>query len=279
MISPNTLVLAPRFDSPAHAERVRRLPTPFQLFRYVSGSEHLHFGLYERPEQSLTEAQQRNTDKLLRLIPRSARRVLDVGCGIGGTSVLLAERGHQVLALAPDQALIDYARSLAEERGVAHRCEFRALRLQDLPIDTEPFDVVLSQESLQYIHPLDATMRRIAELTRPGGRVVIGDQTLRAPQYRSYCQFHEASGIAADATAAGLQLFHHEDVSYEAAHQVPAAVSMLRSMRDEICAFFKSTWPDIEAHHDVCVHNGVLEGEFYASGMLGYEHFAWVRPS
>ncbi len=279
MRTSSSVLRSPRFVSDAHAERVRRLPTPFQLFRYVSGSEHLHFGLFEHPEQSLTEAQERNTAKLLAAIPRTASRVLDIGCGIGGTSVMLAQRGHEVLAFAPDAALIDYARAQARHASVAHRCDFRALRLQDLASDTPPFDVVLSQESLQYIHPLDEAMRRIASLTRPGGRVVIGDQVLRAPQYRAHCQFHASAEILAAAEAAGLQLVHHEDVSAAAVPTVPHSVERLRALRDEILEFFRSTHPDIERDLEVCLHNGGLEGDFYRQGLLGYEHFTWIRPA
>lgn len=267
------------FASPAHADRARRLPTPFQLFRYMTGSEHLHFGLFESPDEPMATAQERNMRLLLQRVPAAPSRVLDVGCGIGGTSVALAERGHRVLGIAPEPPLIDYARALAADRGVAGRCEFRAARLQDLPADAGPFDVVLSQESLQYIHPLEEAMRRIAALTRPGGRVVVGDQVLRELRYRNLCQFHDSAGILAAAEAAGLRLVHHGDVTRQALHQVPVSLRILKHLRAEILEFFRPAHPDIEHHLDVCLRNGGVEGDYYWRGWIGYEHFAWDRPA
>ena len=52
------------------------------------------------------------------------------------------------------------------------------------------YDVVLSQESLQYIHPLNKTMAVLRERVRHGGRLVIGDQVLRDPRGKNMVQFH-----------------------------------------------------------------------------------------
>lgn len=268
-----------QFSSAAHADRARRLSTPFQLFRYVTDSEHLHYGLYESPDEPMAAAQERHMHLLLQWIPVSAARVLDVGCGIGGTSVVLAARGHRVYGCAPDEPLIDYARALALEHGVEDRCEFHTQRLQDVPAGAGPFDAVLGQESLQYLHPLAPAMRHIARLTRPGGRVVAGDQILRALQYRSLCQFHDGASILAAGAAAGLRLLHHGDVSPQAVHQVPAALRALHDLRAEILGFFRPAHPDIEHHLDVCVRNSGVEGDFFRRGHLGYEHFVWERPA
>lgn len=268
-----------QFASPEHAEAVRVLPTPFQMFRYMTGSEHLHFGLFLSPDDDFAVAQDRNMQHLLRWIPVDAAKVLDVGCGIGGTSVTLAERGHHVTAFAPDQPLIDYGRALAAQRGVAARCQFFRATLQDVPGNTEPFDVVLSQESLQYIHPLHWTMQRLFQLTKPGGRLVIGDQVLRAPEHRKHVQFHTSQDILAEAKAAGFVLVHHQDVTAMARHTVPVSLRLLRQLRPEILSFFATAHPDIEHHLDVCLHNGGIEAEWYLQGKIGYEHFAFDRPA
>ena len=269
---------ARRFESAAHAERVRRLPTPFQLFRYVTGSDHLHFGLYTTTEADIREAQERNTAKLLAALPRVPSSILDIGCGLGGTSVALAELGHRVLGFAPDPALIGYADALVAERGLSGVCTFLATGLYELPADTPPFDVVLSQESLQYIHPLTRAMRRIAVLTRPGGRVIIGDQTLRALEYRSAVRFHDSEGIRAAAADEGLELIHHEDVTEEAIHQAEVSLRALRESSREMIEFFRAEHPDIEHDLAVCLEMGSLEGDAYRNGWLGYEHFVWRRP-
>jgi MPBQ/MSBQ methyltransferase len=266
----------PTFASPAHAERVRRLPTPWQMFRFVTDSEHLHFGLFERPDEPIVDAQERNMERLLPWIPAAPRRILDVGCGIGGTGVTLAERGYSVVGIAPDAHLIEYATELARERGLGERCQFFKAALFDVP-KTEIFDVVLSQESMHYLHPLEQTMEHFVALCRPGGRVVIGDQVLHDPAYKPHCLFHSSDEIRTAAERAGLRLIHHEDVTRWALHTVPVGLRALERMRPGILEFFRPAVPDIEQHFETCLRNGGMEAQLYEKGLLGYEHFAFDR--
>jgi magnesium-protoporphyrin O-methyltransferase len=48
-------------------------------------------------------------------------RVLEVGCGAGVTTVMLAQRGYAVAALDSVDDMIHLTRQLAVERGVEHR--------------------------------------------------------------------------------------------------------------------------------------------------------------
>src|SRR5215475_7226163 len=52
-------------------------------------------------------------------------RVLDVGCGVGRWSRLLAARGAHVTGVDLSPTMIDQARRRAVIEGVAERCDFR----------------------------------------------------------------------------------------------------------------------------------------------------------
>jgi SAM-dependent methyltransferase len=86
-------------------------------------------------------------------------RVLDVGCGVGRWSRLLAARGADVLGVDLSPTMIAQARQRAAEEGVAGRCRFEVRDLATLDMG-ERFDLVLGVTVLQHI--LDPRVLRAA---------------------------------------------------------------------------------------------------------------------
>src|SRR5438552_2384048 len=83
-----------------------------------------HFGLSDESTTSLDEAHLNANAELAGYLALSApspgMRVLDAGCGVGGTSIWLAkERGVKVTGLTLDPKQAELAARFAEERGVA----------------------------------------------------------------------------------------------------------------------------------------------------------------
>jgi 2-polyprenyl-3-methyl-5-hydroxy-6-metoxy-1,4-benzoquinol methylase len=102
-------------------------------------------------------------------------RVLDVGCGVGRWSRLLAGRGARVTGIDISPTMIEEARRRAADTGVAERCRFETHHLAELDVG-ERFDLVLAVTVLQHILDplaLRASFRRMVEHLAPGGRMVI----------------------------------------------------------------------------------------------------------
>lgn len=94
--------------------------------------------------------------------------VLDIGCAQGTLALLLAERGHRVVALDIRQRFLDYAASRYEKGEVRFVCG-NAMDV-DLP---EHFDLIFANQIVEHlIHPLEFTRRLVAWL-KPGGRIVM----------------------------------------------------------------------------------------------------------
>jgi ubiquinone/menaquinone biosynthesis C-methylase UbiE len=105
----------------------------------------------------------------------SGMRALDVGCGIGRWSRLLASRGAHVLGVDVSPTMITQARRRAAIDGVADRCRFTVGDLAHLKLD-ERFDMVLGVTVLQHIlDPADcrAALSAMATHLAPGGRVIL----------------------------------------------------------------------------------------------------------
>lgn len=70
-------------------------------------------------------------------------RILDVGCGAGFFSILLAQKGHQVTGIDLTPDMIVHSRELAKEEGVA--CEFQVMDAENPEFADETFDFVISR--------------------------------------------------------------------------------------------------------------------------------------
>lgn len=136
-----------------------------------------HFGYHDRPGLRHRLALLRNNEVLADTVAiRPGDRVLDAGCGVGGTSCWLAqERGAEVVGvtLVPDQ--VQRAQRIAERRGVSDRVRFEVADFNHLPYPDGSFDVVWAQESLCHSPDKAATYREFLRVLKPGGRLVIAE--------------------------------------------------------------------------------------------------------
>ncbi len=262
------------------AARVRKLPSSFQFFRWITRSEHLHFGLFETPDESFGVAQDRMTECLLSWFPDRKLRILDVGCGIGGTACTLAGQGHYVAGLAPDPHLIEYAEAAAVAADVVANTEFHPIGFHDVPVaQTKPFDLVLTQESMHYIHPAGDTLQGFFDLLKPGGRLVLGDIVCRDEALRTIAPYHPAEDFERTALAAGFVTAHREDLTQRAIPTIRVSLDILRREEKEILAFFSPAQPDAEKDFARLMDHGGLERDAFEDGRLGYELFVYDKPA
>lgn len=108
---------------------------------------------------------------------RPGAHVLEVGCGTGLFTGLFAETGATIVAVDISGALLDRARS----RGLpTDRVRFLERRFEDCDVEG-PFDAVIGSSVLHHLD-LDASLARIRELLRPGGRLSFAEPNLLNPQ-------------------------------------------------------------------------------------------------
>ncbi|HKF89923.1 MAG TPA: methyltransferase domain-containing protein [Acidimicrobiia bacterium] len=137
-------------------------------------------------------------------------RVLDVGCGIGDTTLDAARRvGPSGLALGVDDSLtmLEQARQRAADAGLAH-VGFVHADAQTQRFAPLRFDVIVSGRAHHVFTDPDAGFTNLARALRPGGRLAVlsREEPDRAHAVLTRAGLVDVSHVAVDADAAPVWL-------------------------------------------------------------------------
>jgi len=147
------------------------------------------------------------------LAVKPGNRVLDVGCGVGRWSRLLAAKGARVTGVDLSPTMIAQAKLRAAAEGVAERCSFRVQDLSRLEVEGQ-FDLVLGVTVLQHILDpvlLRAAVRGMAARLAPGGRMILLEAAPATPVDRC-----DSTVFQARRREAYLELFRDCDLQLRA---------------------------------------------------------------
>jgi SAM-dependent methyltransferase len=98
------------------------------------------------------------------LLPRGARKVLDLGAGTGKLTTRLVERGLDVVAVDPIPDMLEVlSTSLPETRALLGTAE-------EIPLEDNSVDVVLVAQAWHWMDP-ERAIPEVARVLRPGGRL------------------------------------------------------------------------------------------------------------
>ncbi|WP_238335302.1 class I SAM-dependent methyltransferase [Kribbella amoyensis] len=113
-------------------------------------------------------------DWLPSILPATGRRALDLGCGAGRHSVLLAEVFEHVDAVDLSGAMV----RLAQRKRARPNIEYREAGVFDV---AGSYDFVLSSATLHHVPDLPAALRHIRGLVAPDGRIALADTVSKHP--------------------------------------------------------------------------------------------------
>ncbi|KAK8593864.1 hypothetical protein V6N13_042580 [Hibiscus sabdariffa] len=146
--------------------------------------DHMHHGFYD-PASNFSASDHRAAQ--IRMIEESLRfagitdepekqpkTIVDVGCGIGGSSRYLARKfGAEChgITLSPVQA--ERANVLAKDEGLADKVSFQVADALKQPFPDGQFDLVWSMESGEHMPEKAKFVNELARVTAPGGAIIL----------------------------------------------------------------------------------------------------------
>ena len=144
--------------------------------------DHLHHGYYpvdatgKAKSVSNRQAQVDMVDNVLSWAGvRDVRNMLDVGCGLGGSSRHIAAMypGSKAtgITLSPYQA--ERGNAISAERGMGDRVRLQVADALYQPFEDASFDLVWSLESGEHMPDKERFVNELYRVVAPGGRVII----------------------------------------------------------------------------------------------------------
>lgn len=205
---------------------------------YLIGSEsgyvNHHFGIGQGgPEGGAAEIHRLEMAQIEALLDRmepvaTGARVLDAGCGRGGTAFRIAQRfGANVDGVNISAYQVDCARVLASRHGLEDRVRFEVRSYYDLAAFPGTYDHVVTNETTLYARDLERLFRGFRSALKPGGGYTIATWCLNEEQpqatdlvdaiaehYRG--RMHRRADYLSALSSAGFSRCRVDDVTAEA---------------------------------------------------------------
>ena len=131
-----------------------------------------------------------------RIEARPEDAVLDVACGTAAVSIEMSRRyGCRVTGVDQSAEMLAAGRARVESAGLGDRIELRAGRAEELPFEDASFDALTFTYLLRYVDDPAATMRELARVVRPGGRIAMLDFFVPAGVARPAWELYVRAGL------------------------------------------------------------------------------------
>lgn len=142
----------------------------------------IHHGYHEKGIRTHIQSVENMNDFVGRLLcldskEKQTKKILDAGCGIGGTITYFAKKYPNVnftgINIIPEH--IDIAKRLAKEKEVNDNTNFLLGDFRNTSFSSNQFDAVFSIESFSYAPQKHAIMHEMYRILKPRGLLVIVD--------------------------------------------------------------------------------------------------------
>ena len=152
----------------------------YEIWWKLKETQAIHYGIWDDSVNSFSESLL-NTNRLMMETAqiKDGEKVLDAGCGIGGSAFYLSQqREVKVVGISLSKKQILTARNLAEKNDVANKLSFDVMDYTQTTFPDESFDVVWACESICHAPDKQAFINESYRILKKGGRLILCDYFL-----------------------------------------------------------------------------------------------------
>jgi hypothetical protein len=228
--------------------------------------DYLHYGIFDRPDEPVLDAQRRASELLWQALPAPCK-LLEVGIGLGTTLSRLRAAGFDATGITPDGQQVAVARERLDPAWV------HEARLEDFDIDAGRWQAMLFQESGQYIEPLalfDAADRLLVD--GPSTLVVMDEFAWRRDS-DAHAGLHDLDAFCDLAARRGWRLAERHDLSARAQPTLDYLLSGITAEAPRLVAELGVTHEQLAT----LVEANQRYRKLYADGVYGYALLRFER--
>lgn len=143
----------------------------------LNNSLAIHYGFWDTQVKSFPQSLLRMNEVMMDAAGiKSTDKVLDAGCGVGGSSIFMASvLGCQVTGITLSQRQVELATANAKKKGIESLVDFKTMNYCATDFPDGSFDVVWGCESICYADNKEQFIKEAYRLLKPGGRLVVAD--------------------------------------------------------------------------------------------------------
>ena len=143
----------------------------------LNNSLAIHYGYWDEKVRSFPESLIRMNEVMMKTADiKPSDRVLDAGCGVGGSSLFLASMlGCRVTGITLSERQVNKATGNAKKKGISGLVDFNVMNYAATDFPDASFDVVWGCESICYADDKEQFIKEAYRLLKPGGRLVVAD--------------------------------------------------------------------------------------------------------
>ena len=252
--------------------------------------EHMHHGYYGLSGNYKIERRQAQIELIEEFLSwggvtttNPPQNILDVGCGIGGSSLYLADKfAAEVTGITLSNVQAARAKERAINAGLEDKADFQVANALSMPFADDSFDLVWSLESGEHMPDKAKFIAECYRVLKPGGKLLLatwchretamsGDLTTDEVRhlkeiYRVYCLPYVValSEYRAIANNCGFENIKTDDWSISVAPFWDVVIDSAFNL-EAITGLFKAGWKTIES----ALSLGLMS-QGYSKGLIRY---------
>jgi tocopherol O-methyltransferase len=143
----------------------------------LNNSLAIHYGYWDEKVRNFPQSLLRMNEVMMEAaVIKPVDKILDAGCGIGGSSIFLAEKmGCHVKGISLSERQVAKASELARNKKLDDKLSFAVMNYSATSLPNASFDVVWGCESICYADDKEKFIKEAYRLLKPGGRLVVAD--------------------------------------------------------------------------------------------------------
>lgn len=151
----------------------------------LNNSLAIHYGYGDEKVKSFPQSLLRMNEVMMETAAiKSTDKVLDAGCGVGGSSIFLASALRcEVTGISLSERQVEQAAVNAKQRGVEGLVDFKVMDFCATDFPDASFDVVWGCESICYANDKHQFIKEAYRLLKSGGRLVVADGFVTMSEY------------------------------------------------------------------------------------------------